>query len=210
MLNAFARFLPAVSLRQSVMSRHEGESLRTDSDEILFAKVVSSGDPDAFKQLITRYRRPLIALSVRMLGFGRRDQAEDVAQETFIAVYERRSQFRRGLPFRPWLYRIAVNRCLDRLRRAVNQPDNLLNVEQCSSDCEPFTELFAADCRAALLPAIDQLEPNLRAVFLLHYMEDMPYDEIAQAVARPIGTVKTHLFRARAKLRQALSEYIAP
>ena len=94
------------------------------SDEALAARVRATGDAEAFAVLVTRYRGRLIALARRMLAEqrGGPDEAEDVAQEAFVAAYDRRGTYRRGEPFRPWLYRIALNRCLDRLRAQSRRP----------------------------------------------------------------------------------------
>lgn len=184
------------------------------SDEALAARVRATGDAEAFAVLVTRYRGRLIALSRRMLADSRvgADEAEDVAQEAFVAAYDKRDTYRRGEPFRPWLYRIALNRCLDRLRAQQRRPAlqswETVTVEPETRDEGPLTALLADEREVRLQEAVIALPPKYRAVFLLRHLDDLSYEEIATATELPLGTVKTHLFRARALLRAALSEYL--
>jgi len=183
------------------------------SDEALAERVRASGDVAAFGVLVTRYRARVVALARRMLAPTSVDEAEDVAQEAFVAAYDKRLSFRRGEPFRPWLYRIAVNRCLDRLRAQSRRP-LLLEIaavpEPAGEGGDPLEALLTEEGEQRLSAAVAALPPKLRAVFLLRHGDDLSYDEIAAAVGVPLGTVKTHLFRARALLRAALSEYLEP
>lgn len=198
------------------MAATEGDAATAgDSDEALAERVRAGGDEAAFATLVTRYRGRLVALARRMLaeGSGEAADAEDVAQETFVAAYDKRASFRRGEPFRPWLYRIAVNRCLDRLRARRRRPavadwDSV--PEPASRGAEPLGVLLTDERDARLQEAVARLPPKLRAVFLLRHLDDLTYDEIAVATGLPMGTVKTHLFRARAHLRQALAGYWEP
>ena len=181
------------------------------SDEALAERVRATGDVAAFGALVTRYRARVVALARRMLAAQSPDEAEDVAQEAFVAAYDKRLSFRRGEPFRPWLYRIAVNRCLDRLRAQSRRPA-LVEIaavpEPAFAGGDPVEALLTEEGEQRLSAAVAALPPKLRAVFLLRHLDDLSYEEIAAAVGVPLGTVKTHLFRARAHLRAALSEYL--
>lgn len=183
------------------------------SDEALADRVRRDGDTSAFTVLIDRYRGRIIALALRMLAgrIGGLDEAEDVAQETFVAAFDRRETFRHGEKFRPWIYRIAVNRCMDRLRRQARRPEHtdLDHAGQIAADdAEPLEWLLAGEWEERLQEAVASLSPAYRAVFVLRHLDDLSYEEISQAAGVPLGTVKTHLFRARAQLRQALSGYL--
>jgi RNA polymerase sigma-70 factor (ECF subfamily) len=151
-----------------------------------------------------------------MLAEGRADadDAEDVAQEAFVAAYDKRLTYRRGDPFRPWLYRICLNRCLDRLRARARRPRPQrwedAGAEPASVSPGPLPLLLAEEREARLQEAVAALPPALRAAFLLRHLDDLSYAEIAAATGLPLGTVKTHLFRARALLRGALTEYWIP
>ncbi len=186
----------------------------TDDDERLAEAVRATGDTSAFTVLMTRYRSRVLALARRMLGPGAAEDAEDAAQDAFVAAYEKRATFRPGEPFRPWLYRIAINRCLDKLRARARRPrmhalDDV--AEPSSSDSEnPLQSVLHDEWEARLQEAVQLLEPRYRAVFLLRHLDDLSYEDIARATDLPLGTVKTHLFRAREKLRRALEGYFEP
>lgn len=193
------------------MAGRHGDAARGEaSDEALAERVRATGDVAAFGALVTRYRARVVALARRML-VSTPDEAEDVAQEAFVAAYDKRLLFRSGEPFRPWLYRIAVNRCLDRLRAQTRRPVVLEITaipEPALAGGDPVQALLTEEGEHLLSAAVAALPPKLRAVFLLRHLDDLSYEEIAAAVGVPLGTVKTHLFRARAQLRAALSEYL--
>lgn len=183
------------------------------SDEALALRVSLSGDGGAFALLVTRYRGRLIALARRMLG-GNAEEAEDVAQEVFVAAYNARDRYRRGEPFRSWLYRIAVNRCIDRQRAQGRRPGvsalEALVQEPVDPGQGPLDALLGDERDSRVQDAVDGLPPKYRAVFLLRHLDDLSYEEIAAATELPLGTVKTHLFRARAQLREALKGLLEP
>lgn len=197
------------------MAGEQGDRAREDTDEALAERVRVSGDAAAFGLLVSRYRARLVALARRMLADSKSsgsEEAEDVAQETFLAAYDKRGTFRRGEPFRPWLYRIAVNRCLDRLRAASRRPLRAERIDldtfSAQADSDPLEALLTGEGEARLARAVAALPPKLRAVFLLRHLDDLSYEEIATAAGVPLGTVKTYLFRARALLRDALREFL--
>lgn len=196
-------------IRQMAGSRSaEGEL----SDEALAARVRAHSDTAAYGELIDRYRVRLTALTRRMLN-GSPEEAEDVVQEAFVAAYHRRSTYRESEAFRPWLYRIAINRCVDRLRVKSRKPPaaSLDDApEEPATTGEPLPSLLAAEREAELQRAVEGLPPKYRAVFLLRHLDDLSYEDIARATELPLGTVKTHLFRARAQLREALQGYLEP
>ena len=198
----------------SHMAGSRRDTVREESsDEALAERVRVTGDVAAFSLLVTRYRARVVALSRRMLAAGGPDEAEDIAQEAFVAAYDKRATFRRGEPFRPWLYRIAVNRCLDRLRAQSRRPvpvELSLVPEPSLAGADPLEALLAEEGEERLAVAVAALPPKLRAVFLLRHLDDLSYEEIASAAGVPLGTVKTHLFRARAQLRAALAGYLEP
>lgn len=183
------------------------------SDESLADNVRRTGDTASFAALVTRYRARVTGLARKMLGSVSQDEAEDVAQEAFVSAYVHRIDYRSGMAFRPWLYRIAVNRCLDRLRARSRRPEVLADLDRdnepsLSAVNEPLSAVLAGEREERLQKAVDGLPPKYRAVFILRHLDDLSYDEIALAMRVPVGTVKTHLFRARAALRHELSGYL--
>lgn len=206
-----------LALRAGVLTHRPGfhrEGTEEDtSDEMLAESVRATGDIAAFSQLVDRYRGRVIALARRILAGSNSDEAEDIAQEAFISAYDKRASFRSGERYRPWLYRIAVNRCLDRLRAQCRRPVTVefgsLPELSCHNS-DPLAYALLEESEKQLEQAIADLPPKLRAVFVLRHLDDLSYTEIAVVTGLPIGTVKTYLFRARAALRAALKGYLSP
>lgn len=196
-------------IREMAGSRTAGDEV---TDEILAERMRLRGDTEAYAALIDRYRVRLLALARRMLG-GSSEEAEDVVQEALVAAYHRRHTYRSGDVFRPWLYRIAINRCVDRLRAKARRPSSISLDDQAEAPSAgegPLGSLLAQERERRLQKAVEDLPPKYRAIFLLRHLDDMSYEEIARATETPLGTVKTHLFRARAQLREALQGYLEP
>lgn len=178
---------------------------------------VREGDKRAFGLLVEKYRRKVIRLLSRMVRNP--DDLEDIAQETFIKAYRALPQFRGDAAFYTWLYRIAVNTAKNHLvsrgkamrtvsDHAVNdedEPDERLVAQDIST---PETELLSKQVAIAVNQAVDSLPEELRQAITLREMEGMSYEEIAEYMACPIGTVRSRIFRAReaiaAKLRPIL------
>jgi len=180
------------------------------SDEQLADRMRTRGDTSAYGVLIERYRVRLMALSRRMLGSSQ-DEAEDVVQDALVSAFHKRATYRPGDPFRPWLYRIVINRCVDRLRSRGRHPQPAsLEVlpEEPSARGEPLTQILSDERERRLEAAVAEMPTKYRTVFLLRHLDDLSYEDIARAAELPVGTVKTHLFRARAHLRQALEGYL--
>jgi len=162
-----------------------------------------SGDAEAFAQLVRKYRDRIFNLAWQLLG--NRDDAEDVAQETFLQAYEHLHQFRGESPIFPWLYRIAVNACMMKLRQRKF-------VEPLPDDHEPADEIdwHEVEERVLLKQRIDRvlarLPENLRLVLILREVHQLSYDEIAQVLSIPVGTVRSRLFEARKKFAQIWRE----
>jgi RNA polymerase sigma-70 factor (ECF subfamily) len=134
------------------------------------------------------------------------DDAEDVAQDAFVELYRQAPRYRYPEPVRPWLYKIAVNKCFDRLRMLQRRPmPGRLHDDDVAVD-GPLSSIEADERECRINNAIDGLPPKLKAVFVLRFVDDLAYDEIAKVLKVPIGTVKTWLFRARAALRVQLQE----
>jgi RNA polymerase sigma-70 factor (ECF subfamily) len=185
-----------------------------DSDEVLFDRTCRDDDHAAFGRIVARYRVRMIALVRRMLASSQTSiDPEDVAQEAFLDAYRRRTTFRRGAQFRPWLYGIAVNRCVDKIRAMDREPT--LAMLPSDEDADPISATRAIGPLDALMRnqeirdidrAIGNLPPKLRAVLVLRYVDDLSYEAISAACAVPLGTVKTHLFRARTELKRRLDD----
>lgn len=181
------------------------------SDEAL-AEACKNGDDEAFRELMVRHAGPVTRF---VSQYVRTDEdAEDAAQDAFFKAWKHIKRFQTGKTWKPWLYAIARNTALDlvKKKRAVNfssldDEDNDLAFADSLADEEPLqNELFErTELAAELERAMDILHPDHRAVILMHYRENMTFDEIAEAVDRPMNTVKSWHQRALLKLRPRLS-----
>ncbi|MGE5560219.1 MAG: sigma-70 family RNA polymerase sigma factor [Chloroflexota bacterium] len=181
-----------------------------DSDEVLAGRC-QRGDMTSFTELVNRYKDRVFNLALRMLH--NRHDAEDLAQETFLNVYRAIASFHTDERFSTWIYKIASNLCIDRLRKRrynslsldapVQEGEELYRqIPDWSHAPEPIYE--QSELREDVQAAIDQLPAKYRMIILLRHMQDMAYEEIAVIMDLPIGTVKTRLFRAREILRRHL------
>ena len=174
---------------------------------------VREGDKRAFGLLVEKYRRKVIRLLSRMVRNP--DDLEDIAQETFIKAYRALPQFRGDAAFYTWLYRIAVNTAKNFLvargktmrtvsDQAVNdedEPDERLMAQEIGT---PESELLSKQVAIAVNEAVDALPEELRQAITLREMEGMSYEEIAEYMACPIGTVRSRIFRAREAIASKL------
>ena len=185
-----------------------------EHEEAQFVARLVARDESAFNELVITYQRRVFALVFRMLG--RRDEAEDLAQEVFVQVFKAIDQFRGDSKLSTWIYRIAVNLCKNRTkylsRRHANDQDDV----DAMADRLPFSAAKGVSVGGISRPdelvegmqlevvvkrAIAQIEPEFREVLILRDVEDMSYEEIAEVTGLADGTVKSRIHRARAQLR---------
>jgi RNA polymerase sigma-70 factor, ECF subfamily len=187
----------------------------TDQEVVALAK---AGQNAASRELVRRYERPVFSLIYRMVRD--RELAEDLAQETFVKALNAIESYRPEFKFSSWIFKIANNAAIDHLRRRELDTlslDGSPNAEtadaveatalQISDRTEtPLEELEARELGGAIEAAIGRLRPEYRACILLRHVEGRPYEEIAEMLGLPLGTVKTYIHRARNELRLALSD----
>lgn len=188
-----------------------------DSDAMLVERTVA-GDQRAFELLVIKYQRRVERLIGRMVRDV--DIVEDIAQETFIRAYRALHQFRGDAQFYTWLYRIAVNtakKFLLDMKRDRTVSDSALGPKddddetfrprnEPSTDETPESVLAAKEIGQAVSDALAALPEDLRQAITLREMEGMSYEDIAQLMACPIGTVRSRIFRAR----EAISAKVKP
>jgi len=176
------------------------------------------GSEAAYRELLTRYERPVFSLIFRMVRD--RETAEDLAQETFIKVLNNLDRYSPEFKFSSWLFKIANNLTIDHLRRRrvdtisiEGAPDAVTaesakatSISVVSADESPLEELESRELGTAIERAIGKLRPEYRACIMLRHVEDKSYEEIAEIVKLPLGTVKTYIHRARHELRAALGD----
>lgn len=158
------------------------------------------GDSVAQRELYDRCQQSVYRLAVRMVGV---QAAPDVAQDTFLQTFRSLRQFSGRSRFETWLYRLAVNECLQFLRRARREPCERLTREPEDRSPDKADHL---QHRELLERALAQLDPDLRSVFLLREIEGLSYRELAEALEIPEGTVASRLNRARTELQRLLRE----
>ena len=192
------------------------ESLSPISDEDLFSRYRDSAAPDDFNELVRRYERELFRYLTRYLGNS--SLAEDVFQNTFLQVHLKRGLYEDGRPVRPWLYSIATHQAVDALRKAGRHPtvslDRRVNSSGGESDpgslvdllvaegSAPLTELQVQEQREWMTKSVEKLPETLRQTLILAYYQDLKYREIAEILKIPVGTVKSRLHAALAKLQE--------
>ncbi|MEX1368799.1 MAG: sigma-70 family RNA polymerase sigma factor [Nannocystaceae bacterium] len=177
-------------------------------DELTLARA-QRGDLRAKRALVERYQRPVVALVSRLLrGQADRGLVEDIAQETFLRVFRALPKFDRHGPARlsTWILTIASHRAIDELRRRRldTRPYDPASVQVASADRADATAERSMLARH-LSDAIDGLSPEYRAAFVLREYHGMEYAEISKVLGIDLGTVKSRLSRARARLWQALA-----
>ena len=195
----------------SVLSRSRRA---VDSDEQLLSKFLA-GDERAFETLVGRYEAPL-----RKLAYGLvRDWAlaEDVAQDAFLRAYRKAATFRGGASVKAWLYRIAINRAHDELRRIRRKAEISLEVaaiggleldESRTTSAEALVAARELERHVAM--ALSEMREEYRSALVLREMEGMTYREIAGLLGWPLGTVQIRVHRGRLELRSRLRELRSP
>ena len=178
------------------------------TEEILVRRA-QAGDRRAFAELVLAHQQFVYNLALRALGDPH--EAEDVSQEAFVRAWQALPRFRGQARFRTWLYRIAANLCYNRLPRLRRELDALGAEEIANLPSEsvgnPLSGLEAQERRAFLHRQIDALPESYRMLIVLRYQQELSYAEIAEVVGLPLGTVKTGLFRARERLKEALLQF---
>ena len=182
-----------------------------DAQEQFLIQRAQKGDQEAFAVLVTEHQRYVYNLALRLL----KDEQEalDLAQETFVRAWMALPNFRGQSQFRTWVYRITTNLCYNRLpnlRRSLNElgDDIITDLPETEVHSDnPAHSVEFRELRASLHRAIDQLDENYRLLISLRYQNELSYEEIANILNLPLGTVKTGLFRAKDHLRRALERY---
>jgi RNA polymerase sigma-70 factor, ECF subfamily len=183
-------------------------------DETALILSARQGDLDAFNQLVLDYQERIYNLVVRILGDDY--AADDITQNTFLTAYLNLPRFHNG-SFRSWLYRIATNACYDVYRLNKRHPvislENKDFAEERISPLDDFSspnqlpeiEIERNELARIIQRALDQLDMDQRTVVILVDQQEFDYQEAAQVLGIPVGTVKSRLARARMRLHQILS-----
>ena len=189
-----------IGLAAGGASRPEGaRGLREDDREAIEA--CRQGEREAFDRLVERYQRDVYRLCYRYVN--NHQDANDMAQEAFLKAYRALSSFRGDSAFSTWLYRIAVNTCLN-FRAARRLPQEELS-EQVADGAAGVADRLQADERSARVrEAVARLPEKQRATLILKIYHDLTHEEVARALGASVGTVKANLFHALGNLRKLL------
>ena len=173
-------------------------------DELRAIAQAKKGDADAFAFLVETYETSVYRLALRMCGNAH--DAEEVAQEAFVAAWKGMPAFRGESKFSSWLYQLTTNACLDLLRREKRHRAAVPLDEQTELSSEDMPQRAAenAELRDTLQAALQELSDDHRQIFLLRQMRQLSYDEIGALLGLEAGTVKSRLSRAKKQLRQIL------
>ena len=178
-------------------------------DDAALIRAAQRGDSEAFGELVTRHAASILSLTTRMLG--QTGDAEDVAQETFVAAYKALSGFKFVSKFSTWLYRIAANKCTDALR--ARRPDISLDATsaegstawEAANEETPYCELEQAELAGELDRGIQALPHLYRESFVLRHVEGLGYDEMSEILGVNRDTIKMRVYKARTLLCRSLA-----
>lgn len=189
----------------------DGERMVTPIEARLVRRALK-GDQQAFAEIVGLYQDKLYHMAFRMLGS--RQEAEDVVQEAFLRVYRNLDRYDEGMKFSTWIYRIATNLCIDRLRK--RKPSYSLDAESTehegldgyamipSDDRTPESAALLSETQLIVRQAIETLPAKYKSIMVLRYMHDLSLQEIGDVLGMPVTTVKTRVHRGREYLRKRL------
>jgi RNA polymerase sigma-70 factor (ECF subfamily) len=180
----------------------------------MLVTAAQSGDTEAFGQLMRKHKTALSVMALRHLG--QREEAEDIVQQTFLQAYQHIKSFRKESKFYTWLYTIALNQIRNHVRQRNNRHtislDGIANRDDERpahqwAEKKPTPEESVAQKTEfeSLQKSLQTLSEEQRTIFILHYFQYLPLDEIAGRLKKPIGTVKVYLHRARKAVHKSLS-----
>ena len=174
-------------------------------------KLAISGDEQAYAELMDRYRDAIYYMLLKMVN--NKNDAEDLTIEAFGKAFRNIEQYTPKYAFSTWLFKIATNNCIDFIRK---QKANLISIDQAeddddmsapplhSSNPDPEEDMIKAQRVDLMRDVVDKLKPRYRNLIKLRYFKEYSYEEIAQELDLPLGTVKAQLFRARELLYNIL------
>ncbi|MCI0463846.1 MAG: RNA polymerase sigma factor [Gemmataceae bacterium] len=168
-------------------------------DEAVLVRRCLRGDANAIGALVERFQPEVFGLCVRLLHH--RHDAEDVAQEVFLRIFRSLRRWDATRPLKPWIMGIAVNRCRTWLAQRARRPE-VVDYLQDTAPSKPADD--SAELTSEIQAALAELRLEYRTVFVLFHEQGQPYEDIAAALDRPVGTIKTWLHRARLEVLDRL------
>ncbi len=195
-------------------------SEESESDSYLVERALD-GDIAGFEKLVTRYQNKIMGYVGRMTN-GDREEAEDITQEAFIKAYRSLDSFRGQASFSTWLYKIATNLCIDRARTRKRRPQQAYSLDEpydkdddkggreiADSRFEPSKGVERDEMRTIVRQTVAEMPEKQRQVLIMCDLQGMAYENIAEVLGIPLGTVKSRIFHARADLARRLKPYMS-
>lgn len=172
-----------------------------EEDQVIIARVLQ-GDNEAYAKIVTRYHGKVNSVLRKMLGHT--PNAQDIVQEIFIKSYYHLSEYRMNHEFSAWLYRIAINHCLDELRKRKTTPQLTHTEIEPVDSRTPETALLKKEQRIFLRERMMSVEEKYRIILEMRYLQSLSCDEISEKLEIPSSTVRTRIARGKKKLREAI------
>ncbi|SDS72811.1 RNA polymerase, sigma subunit, ECF family [Formosa sp. Hel1_31_208] len=185
--------------------------MTTNNDQILINQIID-GNTNAFSMLVDNYKDLVFTLALRMLK--NREEAEEVAQDTFIKAYKSLDKFKGDSKFSTWIYRVAYNTCLDRIKKNkkyINDVEiNEFTEHQVKTIDSALDQMEVKEKELAMKRCIASLPNEDSFLLTLYYFDDLSLDEISKIVGITANTIKVKLFRCRKKLAAILRAQLEP
>ena len=185
-------------------------SVKRSNSELIERAI--QGDEAAYKELLENYRGAIFNLLYKMVR--NKEETEDLVQEAFIKAFRALPSFNEEYAFSTWLYKIAINNCIDHMRKKrlktysmdkpVQSKDGELDREFPDTSMSPDKQVLHEERTNIIETAIDELPENYKVAIILRHSEEKAYEEIAEILNIPLGTVKARIFRAREMLKKKL------
>ena len=184
----------------------------TTNDDIHYINLIIEGNSNAFNILVDRYKDLVFSLALKMVK--NREEAEEVAQDTFIKVFKSLSQFKGDSKFSTWIYKVTYNTCLDRLKKTKREQQVVsiddFNTNQIKSIDNALDKMEEEEREKAIQDCINLLPSDDAFLLTLFYFEEQSLEEIAKVIGLTANNVKVKLFRSRKKLTTILKERLEP
>ncbi|MBC3847057.1 sigma-70 family RNA polymerase sigma factor [Winogradskyella echinorum] len=185
--------------------------MTTNDDQILIT-AIEKGDTKAYAQLVDRYKDLVYTLAIRMLKH--KEEAEEVAQDTFIKVFKSLGKFKGDSKFSTWIYKVTYNTCLDRIKKNKKHFNDVAIDEYTFNKLDTIDNaldnIIKEEKSTLIKQCINKLPEDSSALLTLFYFEELSLDEISKIINLEANTVKVKLFRARKKLAVILEQYLQP
>jgi RNA polymerase sigma-70 factor, ECF subfamily len=208
------------ALEQTSLARLELESGVEHHAEAGLIERLRARDLAAFEELVAKFERPVYGLCFRLLGDA--EEARDAAQETFLKVYRGLGGFRGQSGLKTWIYRIAINQAMNQQRWwRRRHRDETISLDLTRGDSEttigsmlpgrapsPEALVIAAEREGRIMTALGEIKQEYRIALVLREIEELSYEEIAEALAISLGTVKSRIARGREELRRRVKDLI--